>query len=246
MVFLRLFSLSLLLIISTTQAQVSAGPSGLLEYQGIARDLNNPAIILYTEYHRLQLGNGRPVSRDVEYRDASGRLLATKSNRYGDNPATPEFTLRDERKTYSESARFDGSALTLSLNEKGKTLEKTFRSVPDDLIVDAGFDDFVRTHWDRLQQGKRVDFHFASAARQELIAFRLEPQRSNEQELVLSMRLSSRLLAWLLEPIELTYDRNTQRLLRYRGLTNIQDDAGNTFKANIDYQYSEIRHTDLL
>src|SRR5690606_41863725 len=100
--------------------------------------------------------------------------------------------------------------------------------------------------WQALQQGKRVDFHFASAARQDLIRFRLEPQASDNNELVLSMRLSSRLLAWLLDPIELTYDKNSQRLLRYKGLTNIQDDNCTTYKADIEYLYSEKSHTDLL
>lgn len=246
MTIVRVLIVTLVFFSGAALAMNAAENHDVLEYQGIARDLENPERVLYTEYHRLQLNNGKPVSREVEYRAPDGRLLASKSNRYGDNPATPEFVLQDARKAYRESARFEKNALVLSLEAQNQRAEKTFRDVPDNLIIDAGFDDFVRKHWDRLSNGKRVKFHFASAVRQDLIEFRLEPQRSNEQEVVLSMRLSSRLLAWLLDPIELTYDRNTQRLLRYRGLTNIQDDSGTTFKADIEYRYSENRHTDLL
>jgi hypothetical protein len=218
---------------------VSATTTSVLEYTGTARDINDSNRVLYRESHRLTLQNQRPVSREVEYHDANGRLLATKTNRYGDNAAIPEFTLTDARKEYREQAVFQGDELTLSLTEQGNSSRKTFRELPDDLIIDAGFDDFVRQHWPALINGERVDFHFASAARQDLIRFRLEPQASDNNELVLSMRLSSRLLAWLLDPIELTYDKTSQRLLRYKGLTNIQDDTGTTFKAMIDYQYHD-------
>lgn len=217
-----------------------------LHYEGIARDLNNPQRVLYTEQHQLQLRDGKPLQRTVEYRDASGRLLATKVNQYGDNPATPDFILRDARRPYTESARLHGDSLTLTLQEGDNRSEQTLTGLPAALIVDAGFDEFVRQHWQRLQQGQRVTFYFASAARQDLIEFRLEPQRGNDQHLVLEMRLRSRLIAWLLDPIELTYDRQSQRLLRYRGLTNMQDDNGTTLKADIEYRYSENRHTDLL
>lgn len=218
---------------------VSAATTEVLEYTGTARDINDSSLVLYRESHRLTLQNQRPVSREVEYHDANGRLLATKTNRYGENAATPEFTLTDARKEYREQAVFQGNELTLSLTEQGNSSRKTFRNLPDDLIIDAGFDDFVRQHWPALLNGERVDFHFASAARQDLIRFRLEPQASDNNELVLSMRLSSRLLAWLLDPIELTYDKTSQRLLRYKGLTNIQDDNGTTFKAVIHYQYHD-------
>ncbi len=88
-----------------------------------------------------------------------------------------------------------------------------------------------------MLSGKEVSFSFASAARQDLVGFRLERTSLDDRQLVLSMRLKSRLLAWLLDPIELTYERDSQRLLRYRGLSNMMDSAGNTYHTDIRYEY---------
>ena len=42
----------------------------------------------------------------------------------------------------------------------------------------------------------------------------------------------------LLTPIELSYSRHTQQLLRFRGLGNIADKNGNLLKVDIRYNYT--------
>ena len=171
---------------------------------------------------------------------ADDELIATKENQYYQNAAAPSFHLQDLRSNYREQAHYnnDGS-LELSVQEgaAAKIQSKRINDLPEDLIVDAGFDDFVRRHWSELETGKSVSFSFASAARLDLIDFRLQQKNINKDNLVLSMRLNSRLIAWLLDPIELTYNRQTKRLMHYRGLSNIQDGEGNTYSTDIRYHF---------
>ena len=209
-------------------------------YHGEAYALDDPTTLIYREEHQLQLRNGLPYQREVNYFDAEGKKIAQKENRYFNNAAAPDFRLHDLRNNYREQALYnDDGSLTLSLQESdGQEWQKSrIKNLPDNLIIDAGFDEFVRRHWQALLAGDQVNFSFASAARQDLVSFRLQKTSANEQQLVLSMRLQSRLLSWLLDPIELTYERPTQRLLRYRGLSNILDEQGNSYKADIRYQY---------
>lgn len=211
-----------------------------LTYKGNAYDLNDSHKLLYTETHHLTLVNGKPSVRRVAYRSATKQLIVEKTNQYQQNSATPEFELQDLRTGYREQARFSRNGdLILTLQENGQAQEQSHRidSLPSHLIIDAGFDSFVRQHWSELEAGKSVTFSFASVARLDLIDFRLLKKDSNKEQLVLSMRLKSRLLAWLLDPIELTYDRQSKRLLRYRGLGNIQDSQGNAYHVDIRYQY---------
>ncbi|MCD8522185.1 MAG: hypothetical protein LRY66_15315 [Saccharospirillaceae bacterium] len=216
------------------------GDTDVMVYYGEAYALDEPTTLIYREEHRLQLRDGKPYQRDVNYFDAEGKMIAQKENRYFNNAAAPDFRLQDLRNNYREQALYnDDGSLTLGLQESDGQAwqEKRIKSLPDDLIIDAGFDEFVRRHWQTLLAGKQVTFSFASAARQDLVNFRLQTQSADEHRLVLSMRLQSRMLSWLLSPIELTYDRQSQRLLRYRGLSNILDEQGNSYQADIRYQY---------
>lgn len=210
-------------------------------YRGDAYDMKS-GDLLYRELHTVYLENEQPSERRVRYERANGELLASKTTRYGNNPFAPDFTLSDARDGYQEEAYQDGNRRRLTLKESALSKPQTDRLKKPDLtaVVDAGFDEFVRSRWDRLLAGKSSSFSFAVPSRQEYIDFRLVPTKINEDVLEVEMRLKSRLLAWLLDPIKLTYDRDSKRLLRYRGLTNIRDDNGRGIYADIRYRYPEI------
>ncbi len=217
-----------------------AGVTEVMIYSGKAYAPDNPRQLLYCEKHLLQLRGDKPYRRNVSYFNADGKLIAQKENQYFSNPAAPDFRLQDLRHHYHEQARYnDDGSLLLSLQENSAAEEQKtlLTELPENLVIDAGFDEFVRLHWQSLLSGKEVSFSFASAARQDIVNFRLEKTSLDDRQLVLSMRLKSRLLAWLLDPIELTYERDSQRLLRYRGLSNIMDSTGNTYHADIRYEY---------
>jgi len=43
----------------------------------------------------------------------------------------------------------------------------------------------------------------------------------------------------LIDPIELTYDRDEQRLRRFKGLSNLKTDSGDSQKVEIHYNYRD-------
>lgn len=220
---------------------ISVHANEVITYSGKAYSMDDSRTLLYCEEHQLKLLNDEPYKRQVRYFDSNNNLIAEKENNYFSNPAAPEFSFHDKRHNYYEQARYnDDGSLTLILKEDNDSQSQKIQAgdLPDNLIIDAGFDEFVRRHWQSLLSGQTVSFSFASVARLDLISFRLKKIADDDQKLVLSMRLESRLLAWLLDPIELTYDRNNRNLLRYRGLSNIMDTNGETYSADIRYDYS--------
>lgn len=210
-------------------------------YRGDAYDMKS-GDLLYRELHTVYLQNEQPRERRVRYERANGELLASKTTRYGENPFAPDFTLSDARDGYQEEAYQDGNRRRLTLKESALSKPQTDRLKSPALtaVVDAGFDEFVRSRWDSLLQGKSASFSFAVPSRQEYIDFRLVPTKVTNDSLEVEMRLKSRLLAWLLDPIKLTYGRDNKLLMRYRGLTNIRDDNGRSISADIRYRYPEV------
>lgn len=207
-------------------------------YYGEAKDISSGKL-LYREFHTLEYQDGLPVKRTVDYKDPEGQLIAEKTNIYADNPLTPSFNLIEPDSGYREALSMMGNNLQMIRQQPGEPVQRERLSLPDGLlVVDAGFDEFIRSHWATLLAGNDLTFYFASVARFDLIRFRVERvDNSDATTVVIRMRLASRLLAWLLDPIELEYDAESRRLLSYRGLTNIRSANGDNYIADITYFY---------
>lgn len=230
-----------ILIISTI-AMVSAfsanADESVLSYRGDAFDLESGKL-LYTEHHRLTLNDGTPVKRETRYQDGDTNEFARKENTYHDDPAIPDFNLTDTRYGYREEVIRDGGKWLVSFSEPDESDDGRLGK-PDYIpVIDAGFDEFVRAEWSKLIEDKTVRFSFAVPSRLEWVNFRLIPLKKDEETLTVEMRLSSRLLSWLLDPVRLTYDIESRRLLTYRGLTNIRDKDGEGIQAEIRYTYPD-------
>jgi hypothetical protein len=225
-----------------------------IRYSGTAYSLDDDQI-LYREDHTLTMKDGQPIERTTLYYDADNQLFAEKNNRYrsqfnnpdsnnadsnnadSDNPATPDFMLTDDRYGYSESMEQDGKRWRVEYKEPKESGNKILSKPDYTPVIDAGFDEFVRAHWNDLMKGDTVNFSFAVPSRLEWIDFRLIPLAQKDGTLTVEMRLKSRWIAWLLDPVFLSYDIKSKRLLTYRGLTNIRTIDGDGIKAEIRYEY---------
>lgn len=236
--------LSYVLVVAALTTNIAQAQTISLDYIGEAYDLEQPDKLLYREQHSLtqrrdNQGKLIPVTRQVEYFSADGELIAEKTNQYPNAATQPDFILKDLRHNYSEQSEQLAKGWRLTLLENGTTSSKVIDDFDYELVIDAGFDDFIRKHWQALSAGKTVPFSFASVARQTSVNFEVEasnPERL-QQPLKITMTLRSSLLSWLLDPIELEYQRSTQRLLRYRGLSNIQDNDQQGQQVDIRYRY---------
>jgi hypothetical protein len=225
-----------------------------IRYSGTAYSLDDNQV-LYREDHTLTMKDGQPIERTTLYYDADNQLFAEKNNRYrsqfnnpdsnnadsnnadSDNPATPDFMLTDDRYGYSESMEQDGKRWRVEYKEPEESGNKILSKPDYTPVIDAGFDEFVRAHWNDLMKGDTVNFSFAVPSRLEWIDFRLIPLAQKDGTLTVEMRLKSRWIAWLLDPVFLSYDIKSKRLLTYRGLTNIRTIDGDGIKAEIRYTY---------
>ncbi|WP_320819731.1 hypothetical protein [Thalassolituus sp.] len=225
-------------IVATSLTFMANAEIRTINYEGEAYSLDNKALF-YREVHTLILDNDMPISREVDYINPNGKVIVHKTSTYKGTPTTPDFELTDFRDGYQESAEADNKKRILSVKENTDTPISIKRLGKPEYttVVDAGFDEFVREQWQGLLAGKTATFSFAAPARLEYVDFRLIPIRQDDSTLTVEMRLKSRWVSWLLDPIELEYDLTSQRLLRYKGLTNLRDDQGNGIKAEIFYRY---------
>ncbi|ODS22770.1 hypothetical protein AB835_12350 [Candidatus Endobugula sertula] len=112
-------------------------------------------------------------------------------------------------------------------------------------MIDAGFDHYIRAHWQALMAGKQLKYAFAVASRLKTMTMRIKRQPCqstllslNDETVCFKTQPDGLLLRLLLTPIELSYSHRTQQLLRFRGLGNIADKNGNLLDVDIRYDYT--------
>jgi len=174
--------------------------------------------ILYTEHHSCT-DEGRICT--VQYRDTAGVTIANKTLDYRHSLFSPALTMSDFR----------------------ADLELTLPAGADNnVVVDAGFDNYVRSIWKQLELGETVRFPFLVAGFDEPISMRVGPTTSGSCDsavLCLEVRIDSWLLGMLADPIELSYSRVDRTLLRFSGVSNIKGTDGESLNVDIHYRYED-------
>ena len=181
----------------------------------------NTGYFLYSEQHFC--GQER-FECMVEYLDSSGLIFAKKHLDYRQSPLSPSLVMTDFR-----------SGVKLRVPHSGE----------DNLVVDAGFDNFVRSIWDSLDAGDSATFPFLVVGFDKPLkmkAVRRDDRDCKSLELCLEVRLESWFLGLIVDPIELHYSRADRRLQHFSGISNIKGEKGETLSVDIHYQYGDQLH----
>jgi hypothetical protein len=170
----------------------------------------------YTEHHHC---SDSGAQCEVEYRDARGEVFARKQLDYSRSMHAPTLVLEHLRE--GNTVRVQGE------------LEEA-------LVVDAGFDHYLRTHWNALARGERIVFEFLPAGRGSPLSMRAQKEEGKpcpQPRMCFKVSMDNWLLGAVVPPIHLQYSRQNKRLLRYHGISNLRDGQGEQQQVRIDYRY---------
>lgn len=212
-------------------ALLAAAPAqaALTFEEGQARDPGSNEL-MYLEQHLIRRERGRPTERLVMYRCTDGTAFARKRVDYSDSAQAPEFSLEDARSGYGEGLRRNRGSETVWVRPGAGEAERS-ASLDEaaGLVADAGFDEFIRGNWQALVAGQSVPLRFAVPSRLQTLGFRVSRQGSGEFDGQAAERFRLRLgglLGWITPHIDVAYDRDSKRLLRFEGLSNLRSDDG--------------------
>jgi hypothetical protein len=220
-------------------------PTLAAHYTGIAYDLDDGRV-LYREAHYVDRAADGSGQRVVLYACADGKPFARKHLHYtADAVITPGFELFDARLGYREGVRTTGPARQVFV-QRGREQPEQNGPLPgaDPLVVDAGFDEFVRDHWDALQRGDSVRFSFLVPSRLDAWRFRIEKHQDVRIGDIDASVIRLGLGAWwgfLLPHIDVAYANGSRDLLRFEGISNMRDMAGDNYNVRIEFPPAERR-----
>lgn len=197
---------------------------------------------VYTETHRQTLKDGDPVTWDVTYRDPQGDTIAVKNMNFTDHPFVPVYRLKILGEGYVEGISHDGGWVMYRRANSGADRATEAFTIEAPIAGDSGFHPFVQAHFDALMRGETVAFSFVVSGRLSVISMEAKRVRKTtfegEPAVVFRAGLATFFINWFVDPIILVYDPDTERLLEYRGISNLHGPDGETFPVRVSY-YSE-------
>jgi hypothetical protein len=203
-----------------------------VHYTGVAYALDTDQI-RYREEHWVFV-DGAVLTRLVLYRCPGGQPFARKWLHYVADPWAPEFDFEDARDGYQEGVGEEKGRWRVYVRANATTaLRSTLMDRRMDVVIDAGFDAFVQSHWAALTHAEAVPATFIVPSRLDTLALVLKPM---DTLTVGTRRFRLRLDGWLatLAPsVELTYSEADHRLEQFTGLSNIRDERGRPQRVRI-------------
>jgi hypothetical protein len=236
---------------SASAAAASATDSeGYVTYLGTATALKTQTFA-YGEQHVLKVRDGRLAERVVLYTCRNGSAFARKTSSYTDELA-PSFVLEDASNGMLEGVREavpPSDRRTVFYRASRADAEKIgpLPRVPG-LVIDSGFDEFVRANWSALVAGKSLSMHFLVPSRLDDIGFRVQRLRSDRVDgvpvEVFRLKLAG-VLGWFLPGIDVYYGSADHVLMRYVGLSDLRDGAQNNLTVTIAFHPHDRRPSGL-
>lgn len=226
-----------LLAVITLLAAASAS-AGYREQLGLAADLDSGRP-LYREQHLMRADvEGDLIERLVVYRCTDGTPFARKRVDYRGAPNAPTFAFEDARSGYREGVQRKDGRATVFVRRPDGGMQRAPLPLGA-LVADAGFDPWVLGHWPRLTRGESVPMAFLVPSRLASYDFRVYEveggRAAADDRRRFRLRLGG-LLGWFAPYIDVVYAERDRRLLRFEGLSNLRDDAGDDpLKVRIDF-----------
>lgn len=202
--------------------------------------------LLYSEEHRETWASGKMLASKVRYYGPNKHLLAEKTIDFRKNRLAPDFVLNDFRDGYQEGATLAGNRIKVVARRNGdQPLKQKKLKVPAPVVVDGGFNEYVLQHWDALLAGQRLQFHFVAPIEQDYFTFTIKRKQLQSVEgrthLQLEMKPDSSLVRLFVAPVLLTYDVADRHLLRFEGMTNLNNEQGKSTIARLVYPRDEVK-----
>ncbi|MDO8909489.1 MAG: hypothetical protein Q7W55_13445 [Pseudohongiella sp.] len=205
--------------------------------------------ILYQEYHFAENPELDLPTR-VQYRNPDGSLIAEKSVDYSVSMTAPAITQIDYRNPSRVNTEFLPAEpspqvrVGFQAHDSNQYREETV-AYRDAMVIDAGFDSFVRANWERITSGRAVSAHFLVPSRFDTVRVNLTQTQSRNctgveadiQCFVIRPAGVLRVVGFLIDPIYIGYEQDSQRLMMFNGLSNLRDDAGDPRNVLITYEY---------
>ncbi len=240
-----LFCVTQIVMLTSTAASATVP---IEHYSGTAYDTKGHT--LYTESHWSTVDAGQ-TKRLILFTCPDGKAFARKQVDDADNAEAPLFQLDDHRSGYREGMRLNAAGKYEVFVRRNSEQPEQSAAVESrqGLVVDAGFDRFIVTHWDDLLAGQEQKVEFMLPSRLRSYGFLLKPTGTDQINGTPVQRFRLEIDSWLgfaLPSIDIAYASDSKAIREYSGVSNIRDNEGKNVKVRIEFPpAARLKNADL-
>ena len=225
---IRLTGFTLILVLQI----IGTAYGAVLHSVGIA--CGDDASVSYIEHHQY-FDSGEHV---IRYYDSNLRLLLTKELNYPDLPQHPTLKQTDMLRQTEVTIATDRTTavMTKSSAEKGDVFQF---ELTEDVIIDAGFDAYIRENWQSFESQPLQQFRFAIAGQSRLIKMEIMKVDSDAGGALFTITPRNWMIRMILPTTRLSYNA-TRQLSRYEGFSNLkQSDESRNVEIRFEHYQME-------
>lgn len=194
--------------------------------------------LAYTEEHSFP----DTLSHHVIYKEADGSVFARKTIDYSDSYIAPDIIQENQRNGELIKTEFMGDAFKVSYRRGfGEHTKESDITLSPDLVIDAGFDHYIRSNWASLIEEKETVIQYLIPSRQKEIDLRIKPVKCKKDPkdtlICFNIAADSWLYRMLSSSLVLSYDKQSQKLKTFSGRSNISDKNGDYLDVTIRYHF---------
>jgi hypothetical protein len=204
----------------------------------VGKAVNEKGILEYVEYHTVIYENGNVSKSQTIYYDANNNKIGELVSEYSLGPQYGSYDFRDIRAQHQDGAKVAVDRIRLYRKQSPKDdIEETYLAKEEDQIVGQGFHQFIVHNLEQIAQGEVFHIQLVLPSRLDQYEFRIRKRKINGDTLYIRLEIDNWLLRMFAPHVDAEYDLKTRHLLRYEGISNLEDAAGKHKKVYITYSY---------
>lgn len=204
----------------------------------VGEAVNSEGTLEYVEYHTVTYRNGRVSESQTLYYDAHNNKIGELVSEYSFGPQFGSYDFKDIRAQYQDGAKVLVDRIRLFRKPSPETdLEDKYLLKKDNQIVGQGFHQFIVNNLEQLARGEIFHVLLVLPSRLDQYEFRIGKQEIEGDTIFIRLEVDNWLLSLFAPHIDVEYDLRTSHLLRYKGVSNLEDTQGKHKEVTITYSY---------
>jgi len=204
----------------------------------VGKAVNSKGILEYVEYHTVKYENGKVSESQTIYYDVNNNKIGELISDYSFGPQFGSYDFRDIRAQYQDGAKVEQDRIGLFRKKKPKyDIEEKYIAKEKDQIVGQGFHQSIVQDLEKIAQGEVFHIRLVLPSRLDQFKFQIRKRKIQGDTLYIRLEIDNWFLRMFAPHVDAEYDMKTRRLLRYEGISNLEDTSGKHKKVTITYAY---------
>jgi hypothetical protein len=194
----------------------------------------------YTEIHDIELDEqGFNKLIKSEYKNEKGEVFATVTSDFSKSKFVPNIIFKDNRFDKTEELTTDEKnkkiSIKTSYSKKNETKSDSIKW-EENSVAGQGFDNYLKANFEKLNSGETLSIRFVVVPKHDDFKFGVKKIKAEgSSKVTFGLIIESFFLKMFINRLDVDYAIQGKSLVKYSGLSNLDDDNGKSQNVVIEY-----------